>query len=93
MTQEEVPDEAKAPDKHLVRKSMIWEHVNLMNVLNQVLSAKVELAIGKIIGVSCELSGQLSNTIKFKSASRTYNYRQYIQDQVVWPVNQDNYGV
>jgi hypothetical protein len=69
-TQEEVPDEAKAPDKRLVRKSAVSEHVNLMNVLNQVLSAKVELAVGEIIGVSRELSGQLSNAIKFKSAKQ-----------------------
>ena len=69
-TQEEAPEEVKVLDKHAPRKSTISEHVNLMNVLNQVLGAKVELAVGEIIGISRELSGQLSNSIKFKAVKQ-----------------------
>jgi len=37
-----------------------------MGVLDHVLNAKVELAVGELIGVSRELSGQLANVIKFR---------------------------
>jgi hypothetical protein len=54
------------PDKHPLKQSAMSEHVNSLKVLNQILNAKVELAVDEIIGVSCELSGQLSEAIKFK---------------------------
>src|SRR6202451_748577 len=42
--------------------------VNPCAVLDQVLNAKVELAVGELIGVSRELSSQLANVIKPKTA-------------------------
>jgi hypothetical protein len=62
----ELPEEGRAVDKRLPRKSAVSEQVNVMGVLDHVLNAKVELAIGEIIGVSRELSGQLANVIKFR---------------------------
>ena len=59
--------DAKSLDKRLPRSSAVSEHVNVLGVLDQVLNAKVELAVGEIIGVSRELSGQLANAIKFKA--------------------------
>ena len=67
-TNEEAPDEIKNPDRRLPRRSAISEHVNVLGVLDQVLNAKVELAVGEIIGVSRELSGQLANAMRMKSA-------------------------
>jgi hypothetical protein len=66
--QDELLDEAKAVDKRLPRKSAVSEHVNVLGVLDQVLNAKVKLAVGEIIGVSRELSSQLASAIKFKTS-------------------------
>ncbi|KIM75081.1 hypothetical protein PILCRDRAFT_92282 [Piloderma croceum F 1598] len=62
----ELPEEGKAMEKRFPRKSAVSEQVNIMGVLDHVLNAKVELAVGEIIGVSRELSGQLANVIKFR---------------------------
>ena len=66
---EEVPDKARASaDKRLPRRSAVSAQVNPLAVLDQVLNAKVELAVGELIGVSRELSSQLANVIKPKTA-------------------------
>jgi hypothetical protein len=70
-SQDELPKEGKMVDKRPLRRSAISEHVNVLGVLDQVLNAKVELAIGEVIGVSHELSDKLANTIKFKSSRQS----------------------
>src|SRR6202790_4034349 len=68
--QDELPEMAKLIEKRPAKQSAISEHVSVLNVLDQVLNTKVELAIGEVIGVSRELSGQLANAIKFKSHNK-----------------------
>jgi hypothetical protein len=68
--QNELPKIVLPPDKRPQRKSAVSEHVNSLKVLDQVLNAKVELAVGEIIGVSRELSGQLAEVIKYKPAKQ-----------------------
>jgi hypothetical protein len=70
-SQDELPKEGKMVDKRPLRRSAISEHVNVLGVLDQVLNAKVELAIGEVIGVSRELSDKLANAIKFKSSRQS----------------------
>lgn len=66
---EEVPNKARASmDKCLLRRSAVSAQVNPLAVLDEVLNAKVELAVGELIGVSRELSSQLANVIKPKAA-------------------------
>src|ERR1700733_2834092 len=62
----DLPEEGKTVEKRFPRRSAVSEQVNVMGVLDHVLNAKVELAVGEIIGVSRELSGQLANVIKFR---------------------------
>jgi hypothetical protein len=62
----DLPEEGKMVEKRFPRRSAVSEQVNVMGVLDHVLNAKVELAVGEIIGVSRELSGQLANVIKFR---------------------------
>ena len=66
-SKDELPEEGKLTEKKPGRQSAISEHVNVLGVLDQVLNAKVELAVGEVIGVSRELSGQLANAIKFRA--------------------------
>ena len=65
----DVPNQvAKVPDKRLPRKSAISNHVDPFKLLNHVLNAKVELAVGEVFGVSRELSQMLADSIKPKAA-------------------------
>jgi len=67
-SQNELPNEAsQGTDKRAPRKSAITERVNVLGVLDQLLNAKVELAVGEVIGISREVAGQLSNVMKLKS--------------------------
>jgi len=65
-----LPEEGKLTEKKPGRQSAISEHVNVLGVLDQVLNAKVELAVGEVIGVSRELSGQLANAINSGPSSQ-----------------------
>jgi hypothetical protein len=53
--------------KPVPRKSAVSAHVDPMAVLTRLLSAPVQLQIGEILGVSKELSGLLSDSIKLKT--------------------------
>jgi len=65
----EVPNQGmKMPDKRLPRKSAISNHVDPFKLLNHVLNAKVELAVGEVFAVSRELSQMLADSIKPKTA-------------------------
>jgi len=57
----------KASDKRAPRKSAISAHVDPFKLLNHVLNAKVELAVGEVFAVSRELSNLLAESIKPKS--------------------------
>jgi hypothetical protein len=60
----EKPSDRKKP---VPRKSAVSAHVDPMAVLTRLLSAPVQLQIGEILGVSKELSGMLSDSIKLKT--------------------------
>jgi len=53
--------------KIIPRKSAVSAHIDPMNIMNQLLDARVSLAVGEVLGVSRELSGMLSDSIKLKS--------------------------
>ena len=53
--------------KPVPRKSAVSAHVDLMAVLTWLLSTPVQLQIGEILGVSKELLGLLSDSIKHKT--------------------------
>lgn len=48
------------------RKSEILQHEQSSGVLDRLLSTKVDLAIGEVLGISMELSGMLGDKIKPK---------------------------
>lgn len=50
----------------LAQKSAISAHMDPFNVLDRVLSLKVKLAVGEVLGVSCELMNLLRENIKLK---------------------------
>lgn len=50
-----------------VRKSEVSSHVQPMNVLDQVLNTRIDLAIGEVLGISKDLSYLLGDKIKPKS--------------------------
>lgn len=49
------------------RQSEISAHTWPVNILNQMLNAQIELAFGKVLGMSKELSGVMCNKLKLKS--------------------------
>lgn len=53
--------------KTVPRRSAVSAHVDPMNIMNQLLNTRVSLAVGEVLGVSRELSGMLSDSIKLKS--------------------------
>jgi hypothetical protein len=58
----------KTPEKRTTRKSAVSEYVNSFDVLNRLLGAKIELAVGEVIGVSKELSSMLADSIRMKNS-------------------------
>jgi hypothetical protein len=59
--------EDKVAERKPLRKSAVSAHINPFKILDQVLSTKVELAVGEVIGVSRELSMLLADSIKVKN--------------------------
>lgn len=61
----------KSPErkKPSPRKSAVSAHVDPMAVLTRLLSAPVQLQVGEVLGVSREVSGLLTDSIKFKSGN------------------------
>jgi hypothetical protein len=58
----------KTPEKQATCKSAVSEYVNSFDVLNHLLGAKIELALGEVIGVSKELSNMLADSIRFRNS-------------------------
>jgi len=63
--------ENKIAERKPLRKSAVSAHINPFKILDQVLSTKVELAVGEVIGVSRELSMLLADSIKVKNQTFT----------------------
>src|SRR6266436_3453762 len=59
--------EEKLTERKPLRKSAVSAHINPFKILDHVLSTKVELAVGEVIGVSRELSMLLADSIKVKN--------------------------
>jgi hypothetical protein len=59
--------EDKPTERKPLRKSAVSAHINPFKILDHVLSTKVELAVGEVIGVSRELSMLLADSIKVKN--------------------------
>jgi len=68
-SKDELPEEGKLTEKKPGRQSAISEHVNVLGVLDQVLTLKWSWLLEKY-WVSRELSGQLANDIKFRASSQ-----------------------
>jgi hypothetical protein len=68
----EAPEELRSPEiqKRATRRSAVSEHVDTFKILDRLLDAKVELAVGEVIGVSRELSSMLADSIKIKSIKK-----------------------
>ena len=58
--------EDRTTERKPPQKSAVSAHVNPFKILDHVLNTKVELAVGEIIGVSCELLTLLMDSIKIK---------------------------
>lgn len=67
--QDKYPDLETAPRS--ICKSAVSAHVDAFQILDRVLSSKVELAVGEVIGVSCELTNLLHENIKLKPSKET----------------------
>src|SRR3984885_628269 len=59
--------EDKLTERKPLRKSAVSAHISPFKILDHILSAKVELAVGEVIGVSRELSTLLAESIKVKN--------------------------
>ena len=59
--------EDKLTERKPLRKSAVSAHISPFKILDHILSAKVELAVGEVIGVSRELSTLLADSIKVKN--------------------------
>ena len=65
---EALPAHHHAPEKEkYTRQSEISAHVKTVEVLNQVLNTRMDLAIGEVLGISKDLSALLTDKIKPKS--------------------------
>lgn len=67
---EEITQTKDAFDKRITapRQSEITAHTRPVQILNQLLNTRIDLAIGEVLGISKELSGMMSDKIKMKSA-------------------------
>jgi len=63
----EIPEKPKVIEKRPLRTSPIANHVDRSSVLNRLLDARVELAVGEVFGVSRELSTMLADAIKARN--------------------------
>ncbi|KZP09655.1 hypothetical protein FIBSPDRAFT_900332 [Athelia psychrophila] len=56
-------------EKHIIipRQSEVSANTRPMNILNQVLNTRIDLAFGEVLGMSKELSGLMCDKIKLKS--------------------------